>query len=123
MIAQDVAPISGSRIAAKITINNKEVGFGVNSYKTDPLQKKYGKNDDAICIHAEILAIKNSFRRIERDEFKNATLYIARAKRDSDNKNYVFGMARPCKGCMRAIAAFEFSRVVYTCENGEIDIF
>lgn len=121
IMAQDVAPVAASRIAAKITVGNKEIGFGFNSYKTDPLQKKYGKNSESICVHAEILAIKNSFRRIERDEFKNATLYIARAKKDKNN-NFVYGLAKPCVGCARAIAGFGIKKVVYTCNDGNIEI-
>lgn len=121
ILAQDVNPVGASRIAAKITVGNKEIGFGFNSHKTDPLQKKYGKNNDAICVHAEIMAIKNAFRRIDRNEFKNATLYVARAKKDKNN-NFVYGLAKPCIGCARAIAGFEIKKVVYTCNNGDIEI-
>lgn len=120
-MAQDVSPVSASRIAAKITIGNKEVGFGTNQYKTDPLQKKYGKNSDAICVHAEISAIKNSLRRINRDDLSRATIYIARAK-NNENNDFVYGLAKPCIGCMRAIVAFDIKRIVYTCDDGEIVI-
>lgn len=121
-LAQDIEPVAAARVAAMITINNREVGFGFNSRKTDPFQKKFGRNSDAICLHAEIMAIKNSIKRIDREDFKNATIYIARAKKCQKTKKFIYGLAKPCPGCMRAISAFNFKRVVYTCDGGEINI-
>jgi len=118
-LARDVVPVAASRIACKIVIGNREISYGFNSRKTDPFQKKYGKNKNAICIHSEVMAIKNALKRLDQNDLKNATLYIARAKK-IDGK-FVYGLARPCLGCQRAIAAFNIKNVVYSCDNGEIE--
>ena len=51
-----------ARLAAALVKNNKIISFGINRKKTDPLQAKFGKNKDAIYLHAEIHAIKNALR-------------------------------------------------------------
>lgn len=117
-MAEDVSPVGAARLAAGIVLKNKEVSFGICSYKTDPFQSKYSTNEDCIHIHAEIAAIKNALRRISVEDLKRSTLYIARVKREKANdKNFIWGLARPCNGCQKAIAAFEIGKVVYTCDG------
>jgi len=104
-----------SPIVASIYISNRVVSYGFNSRKTHPLQYKYSKNPSAICIHAEIDAIKNALRVVNAEALLSSTLYIARAKSPGPRKpKTLMGLAKPCEGCARAIAAFGIRNVFYT---------
>ena len=72
-------------MASALVINNSVVGLGKNSYKTHPLQAKYGKTEHSIHIHAEIDAIKNSLKRVGVDDLSKDTLYIRRVKKRNNN--------------------------------------
>lgn len=123
-IARDVTPVASARIAAFIVLNNSVISVGVNSVKTSPFQKRWGKNETAICIHAEISAIKNALKKIDTQSLKNTTMYIARAKKNGQKGKDVFGLAKPCLGCQRAIAAFGIKKVYHTTDvHGEYDLF
>lgn len=88
--------------------------------KSDPLQAKYGTNG-RIYIHAEIAAIKNALRTISVDDFKRATMIVVRTKCSDDNPQLIVsGMAKPCAGCMRAIAAFGIKDVFYSTNEGDL---
>ena len=115
-VAQDVLPVGNARMASALVINNNVVGLGKNSYKTHPLQAKYGKTEHSIHIHAEIDAIKNSLKRVGVDDLFKATLYISRVKKRNNNGNWVFGLSAPCSGCMGAIYDFGISRIVYSLD-------
>lgn len=113
-MAETVEPVASARLTAAIVIRNRIISFGTNKRKSHPFQKKYGKNVDAIYLHAEIDAIKNALRTINSDELSKATLYVARAKK-GPKRNFVTGLARPCQnGCCNAIAAFNIKYVFYT---------
>lgn len=119
LIAQDVTPVGAAKIAAAIVIKNKKVSIGINSMKTHPFQKMYGKNEMAICLHAEIDAIKNALRRVTVDDLKTATLYVARAKyllKSPGKYDVVYGLADPCNGCKRAIVNFGIKNFCYTTD-------
>jgi len=106
-------PVQGlPRMAAVLTKRRKVVSVGMNSRKTHPLQQKFGKNKDALCIHAEIAAIKNALKIITVDELAECTLYVARVL-----KNNSVGLAKPCPGCASAIAEFNIKQVYWT-DNG-----
>lgn len=108
-----------ARLAAAIVKNNKIVSVGKNRHKTDPLQAKFGKNKDAIYLHAEIHAIKNALRHISVDDLKNTTLYVCRVKKAKKQTDpFEWAMAKPCEGCSRAIAEFGIRKVVYTTKPG-----
>lgn len=111
-VAEDVSPIKTARIAAAVVYKSEIVSIGVNSYKSDPLQAKYSKNEHAIYLHAEIAAIKKALKRINKDELKKCTLYIVRRK----HKNGILcdGLAKPCVGCQRAIDTYGIPSVIYT---------
>lgn len=118
-MAVDVTPVRRARIAACIVSHNNVVSFGVNQKKSHPFQAQYSKNEDAIYLHAETDCIKNALKHLSLDEIEKATLYIARVKYEStDRKNMIFGLARPCPGCMKAIASFGIKKVIFT-EDGE----
>jgi len=109
-----------AKLAAIIGIKNKIISVGTNKIKTHPFQKTYAKNSEAIFLHAEINAIKNSLNHLDPEDLKKATLYIYRVKRPSGNsKQWVNGMSKPCMGCMGAIVEFGFKRVIYTTDVEE----
>jgi tRNA(Arg) A34 adenosine deaminase TadA len=104
------------------------VGMGFNSMKSHPFQARFGKNKDAIFLHSEVAAIKNSLRHVSTRELAKSTLYVVRIKQDQFTREMVPGIARPCAGCARAIAEFDIPGVVYTldgpslsCDHVELD--
>lgn len=120
--AKDNDPCSGAKVAAAIQIKNTLVILGYNKNKTDPWAARFAKNPEANSIHAEVSAIKNTINHFRgekyaRDVLKNATLYICRVKRITQYGEYIWGMAKPCTGCMDAIRIYHIKRVVYS-ENG-----
>lgn len=80
---------------------------GFNSRKTHPLAKRFGRHEDAICLHAEIDAIRNCLRC--GDDPEGGTMYVARVL-----KNGKPALAKPCEGCQRAIVAFGIRDVFWT---------
>lgn len=96
---------------------HKKLGIisGWNRAKTHPLQAKYAKNPKAIYIHAEIDVIRQAMKIYSEKDFINSTLYVARIKRPKpQSKEWIWGLAKPCKGCMSAIEAFNIGRIIYT---------
>jgi len=74
-----------------------------------------GYRPDQIYLHAEIDAIKNALRLIDQDQLSKCDLYIVRVKRKSSkDRAFVYGLAKPCPGCKRAIANFNLRNVFYT---------
>jgi tRNA(Arg) A34 adenosine deaminase TadA len=118
MAADNVNDI-GARLAACITYKGKIVSFGLNRLKSHPFQLLYGKNKDALFLHAEVDAIYRAIKRLDAQELSKSTLYVARVKRASSvHKGFINGLARPCVGCARCIATFGLKKVVYTTEQG-----
>lgn len=122
-VAETVEPVSQARLAAAIVYKNDVVSFGTNKAKTHPFQKRFAKHEMAIYLHAEIDAIKNSLRHISIEELSKSKLYVARIRYDSNQKNLVrenlkTGLARPCSGCMRAIANFNIKHVCFSTDKG-----
>jgi deoxycytidylate deaminase len=111
-VARANPPVSSVRVAAALVYKNRIVSYGVNSYKTSPLQKKYGKNEHAIFLHAEISAIKHALRQLTLDQLSRSNLIICRVNHTG------MAMSKPCVGCQRAIAQFGIRKVFYTTETG-----
>jgi deoxycytidylate deaminase len=110
--------VSGAKLAAAIVYKNKIISIGVNSMKSSPLQAKYATNKDlSIYLHAEISAIKNALRQLDVEDFKKVSLYVCRVKYDIQTNSIVYGLAKPCSGCMRAIFEFDIKKVYYTLET------
>ena len=65
-------------------------------------------------------AIKNAINKIDLEKFSNSILYICRVK--IYKKKFVFGLAKPCDGCMKAISTFNIKKVYYTLDNGGYDL-
>jgi cytidine deaminase len=80
--------------------------------KTDPFQAKYSAKNECIYLHAEIHAIKNALKNIDVQELRKAKLVVLR------KKGVAYGLAKPCEGCMRAIAEFGIKSVTYTTDYG-----
>lgn len=116
-------PAQREKLAAAIVSRNKIISVGMNSMKSHPMAAKYGKNEHAIYLHAEVAAIKNALREVEVDDLSKCELYITRVKKEKPFTNkFVWGLAKPCPGCERAIAEFGLKRVIYTCDDGDIGV-
>ena len=116
-IAESLPLSANARVAAAIVIANEIVAIGVNENKTHPMAKRFGKNDKAITLHAEISAIKNALRVISVKELSRSTLYIARARMAYRDGPFVTGNAKPCAGCRRAIETFGINKVICTDDH------
>ena len=113
------------KLAASLVIKRDVISVGTNVMRSHPVQKKYGKNDNAIYLHAEINAIVNSLNHVDKDDLRKADLYVYRVKKDMNDPNrthWVDGMSCPCEGCMSAIDAFNIKRVIHSTEvNNEYE--
>lgn len=84
-----------------------------NSYiKTHPLQEKYG-GQEKIFLHAEIALLVKLVRQHPKS-IERAEIHVERHKKDGS-----LGMAKPCRSCQAALAAFGIGKVTYTNEKGE----
>ena len=115
---------SNIRFAAAVVRGNKIVSVGFNHMKSHPFQAKFAKNEMAIFLHAEVHAIKNALREVNVDELSKCDIYITRVKRKmAGDKQFVWGLSKPCPGCQRAIAEFGFRRTIYTTdEHGKYEV-
>lgn len=86
------------KVGAAISYKNKLISFGHNSLKTHPLSKTSYKT-----IHAEFAAL------LKADSCKIDTIYICRAKIAKE-----FGIAMPCKICMKMIKEAGIRTIWYT---------
>lgn len=114
-LAEDVVPVSRAKLCAAVVIKDEIIAYGINQKKTHPLQAEFAKTVEACFLHAEIDAIAKATKRIGKEDFKKATLYVARVKKTNDGK-YIRGLAKPCSGCQGAIEHYGFKDVVYTEE-------
>ena len=107
-----------AQFAAAIVRGNRVISFGYNKLKTHPFQAKYGRNEESIFLHAEIAAIKNALKVLDVEDLSKCDLYIVRVKRPKPrSKKYVWGLSKPCEGCMRAIIEFGIRRVIYSTDT------
>jgi len=114
-VAIAVEPVAQARLASAIVYKNEIISIGINQRKSHPFQAKFSKNEDSIYLHSETDAIKNALKQISIDELSDSVLYVCRVK--IINKKFVFGIAKPCCGCMRAISNFGIKKVYYTLDN------
>ena len=117
-------PVRSSKIAAAVVIKNKIISIGRCQMKTHPMQMEFGKNDQAIYLHAEMDVIIKGLQFVDVSDYNNASIMICRVKRpEANNKIWIYGNAKPCVGrnklgCMNAILHFGFKRVIYTQDDG-----
>lgn len=107
--------VGGARIGSVLVINNRPIAFGQNMNKTHPMQKRFGKNPEAIYMHSEINCLTNFLRFNSPDDLRAATLYVGRVSGHANDLR--IGLAKPCAGCQKAIKKYGIKRVIYT-ENG-----
>ena len=119
-IATDIAyPVkNNARLAACVVYKNDIVSFGINEMKSHPFQAKWGTNKEAIFLHAEVSAIKNALKQITLKEFEKSTLYVCRVRyEDWTKQRLVFGLSKPCDGCIRCISTFNLRSVYYSLDD------
>lgn len=128
-IAWDLTPVANNvRMSSMLVIKNEIISIGSATMKSHPYQKRFGKTEQSIFLHAEINSIQKALRRISVDDLSSSTLFICRVKMFSTqcytnvkhyhHKKYPgYGLARPCSGCFRALVEFGIKRVVYTLDN------
>ena len=95
------------KLCAILATRDGHIFLGYNRYKTHPLQARFGKNDRAIYLHAEIDAIVQAAR--GRSDIRGGRMWVARVLRDGQP-----ALARPCAGCMRALIHFGIEEVEWT---------
>lgn len=100
--------VANKRHAACITRDHEILSFGINSYKTSPLQKKYGTNPYQIHLHAEIEALSRATRRSQ-GNIEGSTCYVVRVKANGEP-----ALSKPCPGCEAALFAFGVREVFHT---------
>lgn len=105
--------VGKSRVIAAIYSKGKEIALATNSYKTDPFQAKFGSSPMCIYKHAEISVIKRAIKHLGIKGLRKCTLYVCRAKFNNE-RELLWGLAKPCSGCLRAIYQFGLKRVVYS---------
>lgn len=110
-LARAGARVGGARLGAMLVIGNRVVSMGQNLYKSHPLQKRFGKNEEAIYQHAEINCLINFLRNNSVSDLGKATLYVARVVGEDMD---LVGEAKPCLGCMKAIDHYGIRKVVHT---------
>lgn len=113
---------AGCRVIAAIFINKKFLTFGMNSRKSNPFQVKYGKNEESIYFHAETNAIKRAIDLVGYNDLKRAktTMFISRVKKMPNNRNFIWGISKPCRGCMTAIIDMDIDYVIYSLDEDKV---
>lgn len=111
----------GARMVAALYVKNELVSIGWNQRKTSPFQAQFGKNQEAIYLHAELHAIKSALRTWSEADLIRAktTLFICRAKRTHRAGPFIRGLAKPCSGCMGALGKdwYKIKTVVYSLDQ------
>ena len=113
-LARKLAHISreDKRVGSIIALSGRVLGRGFNKYfSINNLSRKFFSNylghEVYNSIHAEIMALKNSYK----SKIRGATLYVCRIK-----KNGSLGLSKPCARCMNAIRELGISKIVYSTE-------
>lgn len=118
-VAVAADPVRRSRLAAMLVYKNDVIAVGYNKKKSHPLAQRFQKHEEAIYLHAEVMALHKASKRITPEQFAKSELYVLRIKK-TDCGTLVWGLAKPCDGCMAAIKHFKIKRVYYT-NNATID--
>jgi deoxycytidylate deaminase len=101
--------VRSSRHAAAIVYKGQILSFGLNSMKTHPIMWKFGRNKEAIYLHAEIDAIVRCINKYGTVVLPKSTLYVVRI-----NKAGKIVHSKPCSGCQRAIESFNIQKVEWS---------
>ena len=118
-VAIDVEGVTPNkiRISSMLVIKNEIISIGSAVMKSHPFQKRFGKTEHSIFLHAEVNTIRKALKTV--NDLSEATLYICRIRFHTVNKKNVlgYGISCPCIGCLRAIVEFDIKRVVYTIDS------
>lgn len=115
--AKTQEPVKSSRITAGLIYKNELLFIGKNKLKSHPFQKKFGKNELAIYLHAEVDCIVNAIRNnMPLSDISKSTMVVVRTRQNGPI--WELATAKPCSGCQRAIAHFDIKKVLYTTEQG-----
>lgn len=98
---------SGYKLAACLS-SRSGMAFGVNSYKTSPLQVRYSSNPHRVHLHAEIEALSRGTRKCK-GNVEGSTMYVVRM-----TKSGKVAMSKPCDGCIAALLEFGIDKVYHT---------
>jgi len=104
LIAIATPPVARCRVAAALVIRNNILAVGVNSYSSSRLARKFAKDKLCLSEHAEIAVIRNYLAIYGLKNLNKCTMYVCRAKNTKSGWSY--GLAKPCRGCLRAINTF-----------------
>lgn len=118
--ATDLEGCAGARVAAILVYRDKPIAIGYNHKKSHPFIANFTKNDQAIFFHAETHAIFKALRSVEQKVLQRSTLYICRVKYAPDGRKkgqLLWGLAKPCRGCMSCIAYYNIPRIVYSTDG------
>lgn len=106
-----------SRFASVLNSNTTKI-VGWNSYRTHPLQAKFGINEESIHQHSEINAIIKAARWLAKKDgsrydsitdLSDFSISVARVLKDGSP-----AMARPCAGCMKALLYYGIKDIEWT---------
>lgn len=112
-VAIATEPVSRQRLAACLVYKNEIIAIGYNKNKTHPIAKRFQKHEEAIYLHAEVMALHEASKCITLEQLAKSELYVLRIKK-SDCGKIVWGLSKPCCGCMSAIKHFKIKKVHYT---------
>jgi deoxycytidylate deaminase len=107
------------KIGVVAVYKHKVISSGVNSYVTNPLQKKYNQfrftvDNTLHSKHAELDCLLPLLNRND-IEFSRVSLYIYR-----QHKSGALGVARPCESCLNLIKNLGIRDIYYTGDSSYI---
>lgn len=96
-------PLQRVSLGAAILKGKKVLSTGTNNEnKTSPKAQNITKR-----LHAEFDALRHN------KSFEGATIYVVRIKKDGS-----YGMAKPCKHCVKLCRKAGIKKVFYSTQNG-----
>ena len=111
------------KLASAIVYKKYVISTGVNSYKTHPIMNGEGYKDGQVFLHAEMDAIRNALKLIDLNQLAQCDLYVVRVKRPNyKSKEWIYGLAKPCPGCTKAIANFGIKNVFYSENEDDLEL-
>lgn len=107
-----------SRFAAILFDGRGTIFTAFNSYKSHPLQAKFGINSESVHLHAEVNCLVKATRWFAQRkgvnysqivDLSDFSMAVARVLRDGTP-----ALAKPCTGCAKALIAFGIRDVSWT---------
>lgn len=116
ILCEEHDPQGQHSIVAVIFDKRNPIAIGYNQYKkSHPLQFQASQHHQRIFLHAEIDAYIKASKKLDYSELMKCTMGIMRVRKDGS-----FGLARPCKDCMKFITP-KMKKISYTidgfCDN------